>query len=162
LISKLPNYKISAFGLDPDRTAVATGRNMRISPKHAREICREIKGKYLENAKEYLEQVIEKKRSVPFRRYNKEVAHRSDLSKNPSVKWAAGRYPVKASQEILKVLDNAEQNAAFKGLELAQLRITHAAAQRGRKIKGMMPRDYGRSSPSNKTLAHVEIVVTEE
>lgn len=158
----MPNYKISAFGLDPDRTAVATGRNMRVSPKHAREICREIKGKYLENAKEYLELVIQKKRSVPFRRYKKDMPHRSDLSKNPSVKWAPGRYPVKACREILKVLDNAEQNAAFKGLELAQLRITHSASQRGRIIRGMMPRAHGRSSPSNQTLTHVEIVVTEE
>ena len=47
---EVPNYKISVFGLDADRTAIATGRNMRISPKHAREICHELKGKYLETA----------------------------------------------------------------------------------------------------------------
>lgn len=153
----MPNYKLSVYGLDPDRTAVATGRNLRISPKHSREICHEIKGKYLETAQEYLEQVIDKKRSVPFRRYNKKVAHRKDLTK-----WPAGRYPQKASREILRILESAEQNASFKGLETSRLRITHIAALRGRKIRGSTPRAHGRSSPSNKTLTHVEVVLTEE
>jgi large subunit ribosomal protein L22 len=153
----LPNYKLSVYGLDPDRTAVATGRNLRISPKHAREICHEIKGKYLETAQEYLEQVVDKKRSVPFRRYRKKVAHRNDLTK-----WPAGRYPVKASHEIIRILESAEQNASFKGLEVSRLRITHIAALRGRKIRGFTPRAQGRSSPSNMTLTHIEVVLTEE
>jgi large subunit ribosomal protein L22 len=154
---KLPNYKISVFGLDVDRTAIATGRNLRISPKHAREICREIKGKYLESAQEYLEQVVNLERSVPFRRYRKKVPHRSDL-----VKWPTGRYPQKAAKEILRVLENAEQNSSFKGLEVSRLRITHMAAQRGRKLRGFTPRAHGRSSPSHQTLTHIEVVVTEE
>ena len=154
---KLPNYKISVFGLDVDRPAIATGRNLRISPKHAREICRELKGKYLETAQEYLEQVIVLERSIPFRRHRRKVAHRSDLTK-----WPAGRYPKKAATEILKVLENLEQNSSFKGLEVSRLRITHMAAQRGRKIRGFTPRAHGRSSPSFKTLTHVEVVVTEE
>ena len=154
---KLPEYKISVFGLDADRTAVATGRNLRISPKHAREICRECKGKYLETAQEYLGQVINLERSVPFRRYRKKVPHRSDL-----IKWPIGRYPQKAAKEILRVLENAEQNSSFKGLEVSRLRITHMAAQRGRKIRGFTPRAHGRSSPSHNTLTHIEVVVTEE
>ena len=154
---ELPNYKISVFGLDADRTAIATGRNLHISPKHAREICRELKGKYLETAQEYLEQVIAKERSVTFRRYRRKVSHRSDLRK-----WPSGRYPEKAAREILRVLDNAEQNSSFKGLEVSRLRITHMAAQRGRKIRGYTPRAHGRSSPSHKTLTHIEVVVTEE
>ncbi len=154
---KLPNYKISVFGLDVDRTAIATGRNLRISPKHAREICRELKGKYLETAQEYLEQVISLKKSIPFRRHKKKIPHRSDLKK-----WPSGRYPQKAAKEILRVLENAEQNSSFKGLEVSRLRITHMVAQRGRKIKGFTPRAHGRSSPSYQTLTHVEVVVTEE
>jgi large subunit ribosomal protein L22 len=143
--------------LDVDRTAVATGRNLRISPKHAREICRECKGKYLETAQEYLEQVINLERSVPFRRYRKKLPHRKDL-----IKWPIGRYPQKAAREILRVLENVEQNSSFKGLEVSRLRITHMAAQRGRKIRGFTPRAHGRSSPSINTLTHVEVVVTEE
>lgn len=154
---ELPKYKISVFGLDVDRTAIATGRNLRISPKHAREICRECKGKYLETAQEYLEQVVKLEKSVPFKRYRKKVPHRRDL-----IGWPTGRYPQKAAREILRVLENVEQNSSFKGLEISKLRITHMAAQRGRKIRGFTPRAYGRSSPSNKTLTHIEVVVTEE
>lgn len=154
---EVPNYKISVFGLDADRTAIATGRNMRISPKHAREICHELKGKYLETAQEYLEQVITGDKSVPFKRYRKKIPHRRDLQK-----WPAGRYPQKAAREILRVLENVEQNSSFKGLEVSRLRITHIAAQRGRKIRGIMQRAHGRSSPSNQTLTHVEVVVTED
>ncbi len=156
-VYKVPNYKISVFGLDADRTAIATGRNMRISPKHAREICHTLKGKYLETAQEYLEQVIKGVRSVPFKRYRKKLPHRNDLTT-----WPIGRYPQKAAREILKVLENAEQNSSFKGLEISRLRITHMAAQRGRKLRGYTPRAHGRSSPSNQTLTHVEVVVTEE
>jgi large subunit ribosomal protein L22 len=153
----LPNYSISVFGLDADRTAVATGRNLRISPKHAREICSELKGKYLETAQEYLEQVIKQEKSVPFKRYRKKVPHRSDLQK-----WPIGRYPQKAAKEILRILENVEQNSSFKGLEISRLRITHMIALRGRKIRGFTPRAHGRSSPSYNTLTHVEVVVTEE
>lgn len=130
---------------------------MRISPKHAREICHELKGKYLETAQEYLEQVIVKEKSVPFKRYRKKVPHRGDLRK-----WPTGRYPQKAAREILRVLENVEQNSSFKGLEVSRLRISHMAAQRGRKIRGFTPRAHGRSSPSFQTLTHVEVVVTEE
>jgi large subunit ribosomal protein L22 len=101
--------------------------------------------------------VINLERSVPFRRYRKKVPHRSDL-----VGWPIGRYPQKAAKAILRVLENAEQNSSFKGLEVSRLRITHMAAQRGRKIRGYTPRAHGRSSPSHNTLTHIEVVVTEE
>ncbi len=40
----MPSWKYSIQGLDPDRTAIASGRDLRISPKAAREICHRIKG----------------------------------------------------------------------------------------------------------------------
>ena len=63
-----------------EKTARAAGRSLQISPKHAVEICREIRGMYLDEAKEYLEDVIQKKRAVPFRRHNKKVGHRRGLT----------------------------------------------------------------------------------
>lgn len=49
-----------------EKTARAAGRSLQISPKHAVEICREIRGMYLDDAKEYLEEVIQKKKSSPL------------------------------------------------------------------------------------------------
>ena len=155
----LPTRRLSTRGLDPDRTAVGVGRDMRISPKHAREICGAIKGRYLEDAQAYLDEVIAKKQAVPFKRHKKKVGHRRSLS---GTKWAIGRYPVRASKEIKKVLENAESNAVFKGLDVTRLRVIHASTHRGRKIQGIFARAHGRTSPKIKTLSHVEVVLEEE
>jgi len=47
------------------------GTEHHISPKHALEVCSAIRGMKAEVAKEYLEDVIAKKRPVPFKRHNK-------------------------------------------------------------------------------------------
>nr|MDO8081927.1 50S ribosomal protein L22 [Candidatus Freyarchaeota archaeon] len=153
----MPNFGYSVFGLDPARTAKGSGRDLRISPKHAREICHSIKGKMLVEAKEFLEAVIDMKQMVPYKRYNKLRAHHRGLHK-----WYAGGYPEKAARAILKVLDNVEGIASYKGLDTDSLRIIHAAAQRGRIIKRAMPRAFGRTSPKYRNLTHVEIVLEEE
>ncbi len=143
-------------GLDPDKTAIASGRDLRISPKAAREICKTILHMKLYEAREYLQDVIDKKRPVPYRRYKRKVAHRRGLGG-----FYAGRYPVRAASEIIKILDAAEANATFKGLDPERLKIVHAAAQRARKIRGYIPRAFGRASPRNDVLCHIELVVEE-
>jgi large subunit ribosomal protein L22 len=69
------------------------------------------------------------------------------------------KYPVKAATEILKVLESAEGNAEFKGLDIERLRIIHASAYSGIKLKRAIPRAFGRSTPKNRTLTHVEIIL---
>ncbi len=148
----MPNWGYSVTNLDPSITAKASGRDLRISPKAAREVCAAIKGMMLDDAKEYLRQLIAKKKPVPFKRYNKKLPHRRGLQ-------GAGRYPVKAARRILEVLESAEANADFKGLDLENLRVTHAAAYPGAKIRRYMPRAFGRATPRFETLCHVEIVL---
>ncbi|MCK5047568.1 MAG: 50S ribosomal protein L22, partial [Candidatus Heimdallarchaeota archaeon] len=75
----MPQYGYSIFGLDPDRTAISSAREIDISPKAAREICNTIKGMFLDKAKEYLEDVIVMKAAVPYKRHKKHVAHRKEL-----------------------------------------------------------------------------------
>jgi len=110
----------------------------------------------LDQAKDYLQQVILKKKPVPFRRYKKKVGHRHGIEKA-----YAGRYPVKAAQNILKVLEGVEVNAEYKGLTVERLRIIHASAYPGRKIKRYIQRAFGRSSPRFETVCHVELVLEE-
>jgi large subunit ribosomal protein L22 len=150
----LPKWGYSVVGLDPEVTAKASGRELRISPKHAREVCAAIKGMKLDQAREFLEQVIKKKKAVPFKRFKKKLPHRRGLQKA-----AAGRYPVKAAEKILEVLESAEANATFKGLDTENLRVIHAAAYPGMKIKRYIPRAMGRATPHFETLCHVEIVL---
>jgi large subunit ribosomal protein L22 len=152
----MPSWKYSIQGLDPDKTAIASGRDLRISPKATREICHYLKGMRLNKAKEVLNQVIELKTPIPYHRHKKKVAHRKG-----SMGFDAGRFPKKAATQILKLLDTVEANAEFKGLFLDRLKIIHIASQRGRIIRNYIPRAFGRSSPYFNRLTHVEIAVEE-
>ncbi len=155
----MPNwgYSIISETLDPEKTAKASGREIKVSHKHAREVCRAVKGKTLKNAKQFLRDVMDKKKPVPFTRFNKKAAHRHGLTKAYS-----GRYPIKAAKHILKLIEGAEANAENKGLDVDRLRILHAAAYPGAKIKRFMPRAHGRASPKYETLTHIEIVLEEK
>lgn len=131
--------------------AHARGNRLNISPKHAMEICREIKGMSVKRAKAFLNNVIAHTEFVEFRRYNKQMPHRSQ--------GKPGRWPIKASGYILKIIENAESNAEQKGFDVEKLRIVHAAAHRGPVYKRRAPK--GKIMPSNIQTVHVEVVVRE-
>lgn len=152
----MPSWRYSIQGLDPDRTAIASGRDLKISPKAAREICRYIRGMQLERAKSMLQEVIEFKKPVPYFRHDKTLPHRSGVEG-----FDAGRYPVKAAGEILKLLETVGSNAEFKGLYADRLKIIHIAAHRGRVLRDYIPRAFGRTSPNFEHLTHVEVAVEE-
>lgn len=147
----MPRWGYSLRDLDPTITVKASLREVDVSPKWSREVCAAIKGMRLEGAKKYLQAVIERKRMVPYRRHSKLRGHHSE-TRGP------GGYPVKVAGYMLKLLDSLEANAEFKGLDTDRLVIIHAAAHRGRSIMRFMPRAFGRSSPKEKALVHVEVV----
>ena len=152
----MPQFKYSFAGYDSLVHVRSSGREVDCSPKAAREVCEAIKGKTLPNARSFLEDVASMKIPVAFRRYKLKVGHKSQLQGFPS-----GRFPQKTAKEILGVLDNLEANAEFKGLDAEKIKIIHAVAHRGRKIRGYTPRAHGRSSPSLNTLTHIELVAGE-
>jgi large subunit ribosomal protein L22 len=156
----MPEWGYSMVEIDPDRMAKASGRDLRISPKEAREICATIKNMRLDDAISYLERVVQKKECVPYRRFNSNVPHHSEIA----ARWGipSGRYPVKASSEIIKILKNAKANAENKGLDSERLKIVHACAQAGLRMRNYIPRAFGRTTPFYHPLTHVEIVVEEE
>ena len=152
----MPAYGYSIIGIDPDKTAIASGRNMRVSPKQCREVCHEIRGKNLDKAIELLEAVVEEKAWIPYKRHYKKRGHHPGMKK-----WFAGGHPVKASEYILKILKNAESNADNKGLDIDRLKVIHAVAHQGRITKKYIERAFGRSSSYYEQTSHVEIVVEE-
>ncbi|NHI89483.1 MAG: 50S ribosomal protein L22 [Candidatus Thorarchaeota archaeon] len=152
----MPSYGYSIIGVDPDRTSLASGRNMRVSPKQCREVCNQIQGMMLDKAIDLLELVIDEKAWIPYRRHRKTRGHHSGMKK-----WPAGGHPVKASKQILKILKNAEANADSKGLDIDRLRVVHAATQRGRSYKKYIERAFGKSTPYFEVTSHVEIVLEE-
>lgn len=148
----MPRWRFSVQ-LDPARTAVAAGRDLRVSYKDSVEILATIRGMKLEEATRFLKDVIQKRRPVPYRKFKRKVGHKTGM--------ASGRYPVKAAKAVLEVLKNAEANAAYKGLDTSRLWIVHAAAHKGTKIRMYMPRAFGRSTPWFEQLTHIEVALEE-
>jgi large subunit ribosomal protein L22 len=155
----MPEWGYSTAQMDPDRMVKASGRDLRISPKEAREICEVIRNMDVDAAMKYLELVIKKKEGVPYRRFSSNVPHHGEISGRFGV--PSGRYPINASKEILKVLKNAKANAENKGLDTERLRITHACTQAAMRMKNYIQRAHGRSSPYFHPLTHVEIILEE-
>ncbi len=140
---------------DSTRHVRAALREKPISHKHAREIAVQIKGMSIEKARDYLQRVLHKKSAVPFRRFKNQVGHRSDPG------MMSGRYPQKTAKEFIKVLDNLESNAEYKGMDLDRLRIVNATVHKGVSVKRFIPRAMGRATPKNDVLTHVELVAQE-
>jgi large subunit ribosomal protein L22 len=139
---------------DFETTARALGKELPISPRHSIEICREIKGMPLDEAVEFLEDVIDKKRPVAFKRHVHGLPHRKGKG------MATGRYPEKAAKYIIMVLEQARNNAEFKEIT-GSLRIVHAAAHRGRAWHAFFQRAHGRSTPKNRETVNIEVIVQE-
>ena len=140
---------------DETRHIRASAREKDISHKHAREIAHSLQGKKIEKARDYLLAVVKKTRAIPFQRYKNQVGHRSDP------KMMSGRYPVKSAQEFLKLLDNLESNAEYKGMDMDRLKLVNIVVHKGRPIKRFIPRAMGRTTPKNNYMTHIEMVAME-
>ena len=149
----MPQYGYSFEGFDPAVHVRASGREVNVSPKAAREIAVTIKGMSVTKAIDRLELVEKKKAAIAFRRHKLKVGHRSELQGFPS-----GAYPVKAARAFINVLNNLRSNSEFKGLDPEHVEIIHAAAYAGRAVKDYTPRAFGRSSPNFHQLVHIELV----
>lgn len=158
----MPVWKYSVKGIDEVRTAKAMMWDAPISIKEAYEILKIIRGMKLKDAMKFLEKVINKEQAIPYVRYKLGIAHKRGLSK-AFPKWASpiGRYPVKCAKYILDLLNNVQNNAENKGLDLDRLVITHIAAHKGPYLKRWMPRAFGRATPKFRALTHLEVVVEE-
>jgi len=148
-------FSYSFQNFDPDRMARASGRDLRISPKHSVELLREIRDMMLNDALRYLDDIIALKRPVPMKCYNDSQGHK------PGKGFGPGRYPVKVAKAVKKILLNAKNNAEQKGLDVDRLRIIHAAAHKGPVLRGYIPRAFGRATSFNEQTTHIEIVVEE-
>lgn len=139
--------------LDEDTAARVYGKELQISPKKSREVASALRGMQVTKAKEYLELVMAKKAAVPYKRYLTFVAHRKGM--------AGGGYPIKVARAFLRLLESAEENAEYRGLDAENMRIAHISAYKGQPIQGFMPRAHGRSSKWNQETTNVEIIIQE-
>ena len=140
-----------------DTVAKAKANELNMSPKHSIEIAGFIRHQRVNDAIAYLNDVVKLKKALPFRYFNRNVAHKRGLPGN----WDAGRYPVKASKEYIRILESVKKNAEYLGLDAENLEIVHASANRGRAQKAFFPRAMGRATPKVRESVNVEIIVRE-
>jgi large subunit ribosomal protein L22 len=114
-----------------------------ISTKHSVAICNFIKGKEINKAVADLEKVILKKKAVPMKG---EIPHRKG-------KIMSGRFPKKAAQYFIKMLNRLKANADINGLE--NVMIASAISNQGPKV-------YGRFGRTTKKRTHVKLIAKEK
>ena len=140
---------------DEAGTSVARARGVElpISPKKTYEVLNAIRGLPLERARRVLEDAVELRHAIPFRRYNQETSHKRGVG--------PGRFPKKVAKNVLQILRNAESNAEYESLDTDRLYVKVAASSRGRILKASMPRAHGRATAWNEQTTHIEIVLAE-
>src|ERR1041385_4804836 len=141
--------------LEDSKTARAYGRDLPCSPKSGRNVARAIKGMPVSRAKQFLEEVKELKTAVPFTVRHRKIHHRKGTG------FAPGKYPVQTVKCFLKVLESAEANAEYKGLDKDALVITHSTAYQGTVIQAFTPRAQGRATPHYNRLTNFEVVLSQ-
>ncbi len=105
------------------KMAVARALYLPISPKHSINILNFIRYKDVDWAIKYLEDVMKKKKAIPFPRYNRDNPHRKG-------RMEKGKFPYKASKYIIEVLKSAKANAKYLGIGEEGLIIKEAIANK--------------------------------
>lgn len=132
----------------------AMGRDFNVSFKNMVVIAKYLRGMNLEKAIADLEATVKLEKPIPFTKFNKGIGHR----KGDEVK--TGKYPKKAAQYTLEVLQNLRANAEFKGLDPANVVIVHAQANHG--VSRPRRRPKGRWTIWETEYCHLQVVGEEK
>lgn len=152
------NYTYCRTPVDPERTAKALGRDMRVHFKNTFETAAAIRGMKLLKARQFLQDVIDHKRCVPFRRFTGGIGRTAQAKE---WKYTQGRWPVKSCKLLLGILQNAEASAEVKKLYTDKVIVSHIAVQKASKGRRRTYRAHGRINPYMSSPCHVEIFLTE-
>merc|ERR550514_1449146 len=142
---------------DEATSCKAKGSDLRVHFKNTRETAMAIKNMNLEKAKKYLEDVIDKKRAIPFRRFCGGVGRTAQAAAAGSTNGQA-RWPKKSCEFVLGLLGNAE----MKDLDIDKLFITHIQVNRAVQQRRRTYRAHGRINPYMSSPCHIEIILSQQ
>jgi large subunit ribosomal protein L22 len=141
--------------IDPETSARAIGKDLRVSYKNSINVCSAVRGMPVEDAKEYLEKVIKKEVPVPFKKHIRHINHQKGAGFGP------GKFPVNAAKAVLNLLNSVENNAELKGLDPESMFIAHISAYRGRVFQGWRSRARGRTTSWDTVTTNIELIIQE-
>jgi len=143
------------YSITPKEGCVkAMGRDMNVSFKDMIMIADAIRGKKLDKSIQLMEDVIAKKRAIPYKRFQAGIGHR------PGNQYRQGKYPVKAAGLALKVLKNLQANAEFKGYDAEKMKIIHTQSNHGVSRPRRKPK--GRWTMWETEYCHLQVVAKEK
>ena len=158
--------------LQGNRLSVARATNVDVHVKACFEICRTVRGMTAGAAVRKLEKVLlidsdrpdirAKAQAIPYRLGS---GNKKRKRSGPSMVghrkggMGPGRYPVKASRVVIKLLNSAMDNARHQheDIDAEDMIISHIAAHRGTIKRGFMPRARGRATPKNHYQVNLEV-----
>ena len=158
--------------LQGNRLSVARATNVDVHVKACFEICRTVRGMTAGAAVRKLEKVLlidsdrpdirAKAEAIPYRLGS---GNKKRKRSGPSMVghrkggMGPGRYPVKASRVVIKLLNSAMDDARHQheDIDAEDMIITHIAAHRGTIKRGFMPRARGRATPKNHYQVNLEV-----
>ncbi|EJW02134.1 ribosomal protein L22 [Edhazardia aedis USNM 41457] len=137
----------------------ASAQNAKVSFKNTRETSRVLRGKKIDEAIKYLNNVIQHKQCVPMRRYARGCGRTRQARE---FKTQRGRWPEKSCKLFLWLLENIKSNADAKKLSSDDLVITHVQVNKAPKTYGRLHRAHGRITPYNSSPCHVNMVAEKQ
>eukprot|EP01130_Rhizamoeba_saxonica_P000217 TRINITY_DN10207_c0_g1_i1.p1 TRINITY_DN10207_c0_g1~~TRINITY_DN10207_c0_g1_i1.p1 ORF type:complete len:175 (-),score=35.95 TRINITY_DN10207_c0_g1_i1:55-579(-) len=146
---------------NPTKSVHAKGSHLRVHFKNTRETAMAIKGMTLPKAQKFLQDVLEHKQAVPFRRFNGGPSRKAQGKQHKKV-GSMCRFPKKSCEFLLNLLENAESNAEYQNLDPELLQVVHIQVNRAPKMRRRTYRAHGRINPFMCSPSHIELILTEK
>lgn len=144
---------------DESKSCQASGKYLRVHFKNTHEAAAVLKGMTITKARKFLQDVVEHKQAVPFRRFKGGVGRCAQAQV-----WGVtqGRWPEKSAKILDALLQNAASNGEAKGLDADKLVVSHIQVNQAPKTRRRTYRAHGRINAYLGSPCHVELVCVEK
>ena len=143
---------------DSSKSCSSKGKALRTHYKNTYEVGKAIKGMLLKKAEQYLKEVLEHKRCIPYTKYDGSMGRTGQAIQFGLTK---GRWPEKSIKIVLGLLKNAGANAEAKKLDVEKLVIKKVLVNQAVKGRRRTYRAHGRINAYLSSNCHVDIVCEE-